>query len=346
MATTFRIDGEFPPGEYLSVPSNLRLKLGLNLRGAQWADAEPVAQLILDVCTKDGDPSVATSLDELRNDWSLPGFNLETDAWVVTTSDGRVVGYEELYNNYAHASLRGDGYVHPDFEGQGIGTALLRALEARARKEIELAEPEHRVYVRNAMESRDVAAREMHETEGYKPVRYTWRMEIELDEPSPEPIWPEGIELRPFDLEAHDYLVYRAHQDAFRDHWGFVPRPYEFWQHHMVKDEAFDPSLWHIAWEGDQIAGYALCRYRNGNPWVGTLGVRRPWRKRGLGLALLYYSFGEFYGRGDRLIMLGVDSENPNGATRLYQKAGMHVASEYVFYEKELRPGQEPKVET
>jgi mycothiol synthase len=346
MATTFRIDGEFPPGEYLSVSSNLRLDLGLSLRNAQWADAEPVSQLILDVCIKEGDASVATSLDELRNDWSLPGFNLDTDAWVVTTADDRVVGYEEMFNQYAHASLRGDGYVHPDFEGQGIGTTLLRALETRARREIELAEPEHRVFVRNAMESRDVVAREMHENEGYKPVRYTWRMEIELDEPPPEPVWPESIKLRPFDLETHDYLVYRAHQDAFRDHWGFVPRPYEFWQHHIVEDENFDSSLWHIAWEGDEIAGYALCRYRNGNPWVGTLGVRRPWRKRGLGLALLYYSFGEFYKRGNRLIMLGVDSENPNGATRLYQKAGMHVASEYIFYEKELRPGKEPNVET
>ena len=64
---------------------------------------------------------------------------------MVKTVDGRVVGYEELYNEYAHASLRGDGYVHPDFEGRGIGTALLHALEVRARKEIDLAEPEHRV---------------------------------------------------------------------------------------------------------------------------------------------------------------------------------------------------------
>ena len=341
MATTFQINGEFPPETRPSTYTKLRLGMGLSLRNAQWADAESVAQLILEVCTKDGDPSVATSLDELRNDWSTPGFNLETDAWVVTTSDGLVVGYEELFNQYAHASLRGDGYVHPGFEGRGVGTDLLRALEVRARQEIGQAEPEHRVFVRNAMDSGDKVAREMHEAEGYNPVRYTWRMEITLEEPPKKAVWPEGLELRPFDLERHDYLVYRAHQDAFRDHWGSVPRPYEFWQHHMIED---DPSLWHIAWDGNQIAGYALCRYRNGNAWVGTLGVRRPWRKRGLGLALLYHSFGEFYKRGERLIMLGVDSENPNGATRLYHKVGMHIASEYVFYEKELRPGQEPIV--
>ena len=78
---------------------------------------------------------------------------------------------------------------------------------------------------------------------------------------------------------------------------------------------------------------------------MGTLGVRRPWRKRGLGLALLYHSFGEFYKRGNRVISLGVDAASQTGATRLYKKAGMHVASEYVSYEKELRPGREPEVE-
>ena len=346
MATNFLMDEEFDSNTTIrSLAPKRGLPATLKLRTAQWADLEPVADLVLAACTKEGDPSVATSPEDLRNEWETPGFKLETDAWVVTTSTGHVVGYEELFNRYGHAALQGDGYVHPDFEGRGIGTALLHALEARARQEIQLAEPELRVFVRNAMDSRDITAREMHEAEGYNPVRYTWRMEITLEEPPTIPVWPQGIELRPFDLEAHDTLVFQAHQDAFRDHWGFVPRPYEFWQHHMIEDENYDPSLWHIAWDGDQIAGYALCRYRLGNSWVGSLGVRRPWRKRGLGLALLYHAFGEFYKRGDRLVMLVVDSENPNGATRLYQKAGMHVASEFIFYEKELRPGREISVQ-
>ena len=73
--------------------------------------------------------------------------------------------------------------------------------------------------------------------------------------------------------------------------------------------------------------------------WIGTIGVRRSWRKKGLGLALLKYSFGEFYKRGTTTIGLGVDASNPTGATRLYQRAGMCAASEFVTYEKELRPG-------
>ena len=61
---------------------------------------------------------------------------------------------------------------------------------------------------------------------------------------------------------------------------------------------------------------------------------------KGLGLALMKQTFGEFYKRGIKTVGLGVDAENPTGATRLYQKVGMHPASEHVTYEKELRAGR------
>ena len=75
--------------------------------------------------------------------------------------------------------------------------------------------------------------------------------------------------------------------------------------------------------------------------WVDVLGVRRPWRRRGLALALLHHTFGEFYQRGKRKVGLGVDAQSLTGATRLYEKAGMHVQRQYATYEKELRPGEE-----
>ena len=313
---------------------------GLSLRNAEWTDLEPVAQLILDECTAGGDPGIAVSADDLREEWNTPGFSLQTDAWVVTTNDGRVVGFEEFVNRYEHASLQGDGYVHPEFLGQGIGTTMMRALEGRARAEMELADPEHRVFIRNGLSLGDKVACDLHQNEGYKPFRFFWRMEIDLDKPPPAPVWPEGVMLRPFDKEQHNYMLYRAHHDAFGDHWGHTPRSYEDWQHRMNGPEN-DTTLWYIAWSGDEIAGYSLCKYRMDNAWVGTLGVRRPWRKRGLGLALLLHSFREFHKRGHTNINLGVDAANPTGATRLYQKAGMQVGAEYVTYEKELRPGKE-----
>lgn len=311
----------------------------LKLRPAQWTDVNAVAALILDVCTNDGDPTFAETPEEIEQEWKTPGFVLETDAFVVETSDGHIVGYEVFYENLAHANMDGDGYVHPDFMGHGIGTTLLRALEARARKEMELAEPDLRVFIRNAMAIGDTVGREMHENEGYKSIRFNWRMEITLEEEPSEPELPAGIEIRPFDM-SQDHDAYEAHEEAFSDHWGHVHRSYEEWIHrHKDKDK----SLWLIAWDGDQIAGYSRNRIRNGIGWVGSLGVRRPWRKRGLGEALLLQSFRELYKIGKPVIGLGVDASNPTGATRLYQKVGMHIAAEYVFYEKELRSGREPE---
>jgi mycothiol synthase len=314
---------------------------GFILRPVAWADLDAVAQLILDVCTADGDPTIATTPSDLLQAWKSPGFQLETDAWVVTAPDQRVVGYEEFVNRHAHTSLNGDGYVHPNFMGQGIGTALLGCLEERAQAEVARAEPDLRVFLRNAMAAGDKTGREIHDAAGFKPVRFSWRMEIELESTPQTVRWSEGLELRPFDAAKHDHQVYMAHEDAFKDHWGHVPHSYEFWETRIRGYEGFDPTLWLIAWDGDEVAGYSLCRFRQGIGWVSTLGVRRPWRKQGLGMALLQQSFSEFYQRGEKVIGLTVDASSPTGATRLYERAGMKVANEYVFYEKEYRPGRE-----
>jgi ribosomal protein S18 acetylase RimI-like enzyme len=89
----------------------------------------------------------------------------------------------------------------------------------------------------------------------------------------------------------------------------------------------------------------ALCSsFLGNNPdlgFVNTLGVRRPWRRRGLGEALLQHAFGEFYRRGRKQVGLGVDASSLTGATRLYEKVGMHVAQQVDLYELELRPGKE-----
>ena len=313
----------------------------LHLRPVKWSDLEAVAQLIYDVCAADGDTSVAVTPEELKHEWKNPDFSLERDAFVVETGSGQIVGFEEFNNDHAHAILQTDGYVHPDYKGRGIGTSLLRVIETRAREEMALAEPDVRVTLRSGIDNRDPASHDLHRNEGYQPLRYHWRMEIVLDGPPPQPKFPDGIELRPFIKGEHDVAVWQAQNEAFRDHWGSHDQTLDEWKHSRFEDPEFDPTLWPIAWDGDQVAGFSLNRFRMGIGWIRTLGVRRPWRKRGLGEALLYHSFGEFYRRGMKTIGLGVDAQNPTGATRLYQKVGMYPASEFVTYEKELRPGRD-----
>jgi mycothiol synthase len=327
--------------QLLSSGALTALGAGFNLRNTKWADLNAVAQLIYDVCEADGDTTVATTPEELKVNWQSPGFNVKADTWVVETKEGRVVGYEEFYNAHAHASLYTDGFVHPDVKGNGIGTTLLRVIEERARREMALAEPDLRVSLQSSFDSHDEVGRSIHEAQGYDLIRYFWRMEINLQEPPPAPVWPDGVELHPFNIDRDARAVWEATEEAFRDHWGSHPISFEEWKHHKFGLDDFDPSLWVVAWDGDQIAGFSQNRYRMGIGWIGTLGVLRPWRKHGLGLALLLHSFGEFYQRGMKTIGLGVDASSPTGATRLYLKAGMHVASEFVTYEKELRPGRE-----
>jgi ribosomal protein S18 acetylase RimI-like enzyme len=114
--------------------------------------------------------------------------------------------------------------------------------------------------------------------------------------------------------------------------------------------EGFDPTLWFLAMDGDEIAGVSLCRPKsNDDPemgYVSNLSVRRPWRKRGIGLALLQHSFGEFYRRGKRKAGLGVDAENLTGALRLYENAGMHIHLAFDLFEKTVRSGREISVES
>ncbi|MFN8411250.1 MAG: GNAT family N-acetyltransferase [Anaerolineales bacterium] len=324
----------------MTTKENYILPEGFILRPVQWKDRDAVAQLIYDVCEADGDVTVAVTPQELENEWKTDGFHLEADAFLVETSDGRIVGYEEFSNENQHAYLRTDGYVHPKFKGRGIGTALLKRIEERARKEIPLAEEDLRVYLRSTIDTRDESSRTLHIDSGYSPIRYHWRMEIKLDSAPNVVALPEGVELRPFIREQHAKAVWQAQNESFRDHWSSRDMTFEEFVHHRFDNENFDPTLWMIAWDGDEVAGISINRLRMGIGWIGSLGVRRPWRKKGLGLALLTHSFGEFYKRGKTTIGLGVDASNPTGATRLYQRAGMHRASEFQTFEKELRPGR------
>jgi len=319
----------------------IQLDKTLTLRPVRWDDLNAVAKLIFDVCEADGDVTVASSPEDLANSWKNEGFSLERDTFLVETQDGHIVGYEEFFHaKDQYHDLNADGYIHPKFRGLGIGTTLLRTVEARAREEMKLAEPDLRVFLRSTIDNKDELGHTVLKTEGYFPIRYHWRMEIKLLEAPPVVTLPNGVELRPFIKEDHAIAVWQATNEAFRDHWGSHESTYEEWSHWKFDKSDFDPTLWMIAWDGNQIAGFSQNRFRMGIGWIGTLGVRRPWRKKGLGLALLQHSFGKFYKRDITTIGLGVDASNPTGATRLYQRAGMYVASEFSTYEKELRAGK------
>lgn len=316
------------------------LDSNLIVRPARWTDLNAVATLTHDVAEMEGDVLFVLTPEELANEWQADGFQLERDVFVVETRDGRLVGSEEFYNEKDHCQLKADGCVHPDFRGLGIGSSLLEKVAERAEVELELAAPGAKVFIRSLVNNKDEAGHTLLRNFGYAPVRYYWRMEIKLQAAPVSVALPDGIELRPFIRDEQALAVWRADNEAFLDHWGSHEQAFEEWSHAKFGNPNFDPSLWLVAWAGGEVAGFSQNRYRRGIGWIGTIAVRRPWRKQGLGLALMRRTFGEFYQRGTTTIGLGVDSANLTGATRLYERAGMVVAGEYTLYEKELRAGQ------
>ncbi len=188
----------------------------LKLRSAQWTDLNAVAQLMYEAWKDDGDVTMAATPEDLKIRWQTASFNLEQDTFVVETLDGRIVGFDQFENRYMHAILETEGYTHPEFKGRGIGTSLLRTVEKRAYEEMHLAESDVRISLRSPINHRDQAAHELHRKEGYTPLRYYWRMEINLTAPPAPANFSEGIELRPFVKDEHARTVLDAQNESFR----------------------------------------------------------------------------------------------------------------------------------
>lgn len=289
-----------------------------------------------------------------RESYRSPGFDPERDAVVVHDGAGRVVAAAEYWDNEeAHVSPYLYLRIHPEVvdgdTGTAIGAAVVSWAEGRSALTLELAAPDLAVTLSSGASSANEAMQRILQEAGFGYVRSSWQMQIDLgDEPPPPPTWPEGIEVRSAEpTEAEYRAILAVENDAFADHYGFVPNSYADFVHYATQMFPFDPALWRLAMDGDQIAAISLnTPHRPGMPdvgWVGTLGVRRAWRRRGLGEALLRDAFRLFHARGKRQVGLGVDASNLTGATRLYERVGMRVMRESRNYEKRLRDGRETR---
>lgn len=284
-------------------------------------DDLPGVVAVIHACdVAEGSTELGDATDDIRQTWTGQDFDLNRHAWVVTTAEGQVIGYEECALDGDGYFL--DGYVHPAWANRGIGSYLLGQVAAMLEGS--------GAAVQVQMNARNTQAKRLFESFGYTWQRGLWLMKIHFDAPPPAPAWPEGFTCVPVSVEGNSRDYHAMIEDAFRDHWGSRPRSYEEWSERFTRQD-FDPSLYFLvlAPDGTPAAG-ANCRLRTPDfGWVQGLGTRRAFRGRGLGMALLYQAFGIFYARGVRTIGLAVDSENPTGATRLYLKAGMAVDKEY-----------------
>ena len=161
-----------------------------------------------------------------------------------------------------------------------------------------------------------------------------------MNEPPAAPQWPEQISVRTFMLARDEYATYQADEEAAQDKGYHAPLSFEGWVQRVGMDrESFDPGLWFLAIEQNEIVGVALNIYapETNTGWVDHLSVRPAWRNKGIGRSLLLHTFGQFHLRGVQRVKLSVDSNSLTGAPRLYEGVGMRTVQRYHIYKKEIQ---------
>lgn len=271
-----------------------------------------------------------------------PGSDPATDV-AVAEIDGQIVGYgraawhEELTGIRIYEVIP---FLDPTLAGSELFVALVDALEARARliaADHPSGEKHFETFGGDLAPERDALLR----AHGYEPIRYFYSMLRPTLDDLPDAPLPDGLEIREV-LPEHLPAIWAADQEAFRDHWGFVPGTDADYQRFAGDPVTGDTSLWRIAWDGDEVAGQVRSFIsEDENERLGRrvghtefISVRRPWRRRGLARALIAASFPLLRARGMTQAALGVDTENPSGALRVYEACGYVRVSRTTTYRK------------
>jgi mycothiol synthase len=239
------------------------------------------------------------------------------------------------------------GHVHPAWRGRGVGSSLLDAAQAYLR-ELEAmhpTDPGQPIAFETGISPGAHATIALLERRGYEPARYYIEMvRPTLDDPPPDDL-PDGIEVRPTAPE-HRRQVARAMNEAFRDHRAWPAFTEQQWERGLEHPLRGQLDIWQVAWEGDEVVGGVLGfiddnenrTFGRRRGYTEQIFTRRPWRGRGIASALIGRNLRVLRDRGMTEAGLSVDTENPSGALRLYERLGFHEESRMITYRLEARP--------
>jgi GNAT superfamily N-acetyltransferase len=307
-------------------------------------DAALMAQVVQECMRAANVDWMITSEDILRQNNYLDNFNAQEDIVLVENEQDPIA----FALAYWYRELRGDLILRqlvrvlPQWRGHGIEDALLAWAEDHLLAK-SFDEVDGESYLSSSAVTTEEDRIEQLQARGYTPARYFFEMVRPLDKPIPDHKLPVGLEVRPAHPD-HYQQIFEASDDAFQDHWGHVPLTENMIREWMESPE-FQPDLWQVAWDGDQVAGMVLNyiredeneRFNRLRGYTEDISVRRPWRRRGLATALLARSLKLLKECGMLEAALGVDTENPSGALQLYEHLGFRRIRTMTSFRKSIQ---------
>lgn len=309
------------------------------------SDFELLAELVQAANRQDEIPWLPTATN-LRVEMGGPSSIDPARDVVLGELDGRLIGMTGVSRVVRDGRPVYDlwGSVLPPHRRHGLGKTLLEWSLARIRQRALLEDPGVPVFAQANVEEQETGYRALIARFGFEAVRHFFLMRRPTLDQIPEAPLPDGLELRRV-TEDQRRPILMAEFEAFQDHWGTRERSDESFASTLSRPE-LDTDLWVVAWDGDEIAGVVenwIWPEENAGlgvnrGWLEGISVRRPWRRRGLARAITAESLRRLRAAGMDEGMLGVDSENANGALALYDGLGFEIYSRAAAYRLTLNP--------
>src|SRR5262245_26704069 len=202
---------------------------GLGARPLAPADAEEAAELLFafDSAYLEEATDRLTAQD-LLDWWRMYDLGRES----IAVSDGGLVALG-LMDERDEGVRQLQAFVHPDRVGLGLESFVLDWAEQQVVRGGTL---------RTVLVPGDESTRHLVESRGYWQVRSGYRMLIDLHEPPPPAIWPEGFGVAAL-AENEQHVLYEVIEEAFAEEWSRPHRTFEDWQRTILATKHFDPTL-------------------------------------------------------------------------------------------------------
>lgn len=320
---------------------------GLNFRSfAALSDYGGMADVHAHSYTHDGiDPRSSRenvpSQADLRSMFAETSIVGNPDLLLVTMHQ-QVIGYNHVVWRWTEVTgvrvYLHLGFLLPQWRGRGIGTAMLDWAQQRIRAIAAQEQSDGRATFATNVSSTEYEADRLIRNAHYHDVR---RLSDMLVTPDPHIVaqsLPAGVDQRAV-VPAHYRAIYQAMKDAYAEIWTSTPESdadYTDFLAENVQQPSFDPTLWHIAWNGDQVVGLVISRISGEVGHIAEVEVRRVWQRRGIARSLLQSALSTFNERGITEVRLYTDAANGQGARSLYESLGFREVKQHIFYRKLL----------